>query len=347
MTQQYFETIKSIKHAMSGKSEEYLTNLHTIKQNNEYKNKKLKFMQIVTADFCGMPGSGRKCLVDIGPSNLSVSTSGVKEYNYRNFVIKNIRFNNQNIIRDVVLEIQGWHIDKLYPGVDGMLNTTRHILGIDDSSILPFGCCVNDNYLPLLGMGSIRLNILFKTFEEQPNMNYDITYELYDSSEDDGGIEQNKSTEIEFVAPRIQFTGPEQGCGNSMKFRFSYDGVMTHIFFSIPGKPVNKLKKVDFRFIGQSKVMILEPIVEEFGNFYIIPLTPSLQLEDMALFGINFNEPNNVQMNITLENNVTLQTITENGQTYVETGPEYCFNIFGLSQQGCQINNGKLSMLVK
>ena len=103
--EQYFETIKSIK------------------QNGEYKGKKLNFIQNVTAEFIGLPGSGRRCSI-----NINYDT-------HKSLVVKNIRFNHQNIIRKIELDTNGFIFDSLYNEVDGSFDVIRHILDIDDNPL--------------------------------------------------------------------------------------------------------------------------------------------------------------------------------------------------------------------
>ena len=299
--EQYFETIKSIK------------------QSAGCKGKKLNFIENVTVECNGLPGSGRRCSI-----NIKCDTN-------KNLVIKNIRFNHQDIIKNIEINASGSVINKLWNEVNGSFDVIRHILNIDDNTILPFGCTSNDNYLPLLKNSPTQLYVAFKIFDEHPDIDYQFTYELYEIDNEPSDLDL-----LECTFSDIQFTGLEPCGAQYAKIRLDYSNIVSHIIFSIPNKPTHILKKVNITFRVGSKTIILEPIMEKFGNFYIIPLTKSLQPEDMAQYGVDFNKNSYCAIDIALQNHVD-QFVEENGVMYALTAPEDSYYIFALSQQKYEI----------
>lgn len=300
---------------------EYFEIIKSLKQNGEYKGKKLKFLQIMTGELTGCIGSGRRCNINIAHDS------------HKNLVIKNIRVSNQNLIDEIELNTQGIKIDKLYNKTDGTMDVVRHILNINDSSILPFGCTSNGNYLPVLDY-STRLIVLLKTFEEDPNIDYQqlfqVTYELYEIEN------SNKSDILKFVTPHVQYTGSESCHSQHSKIRLCYENIITHLIISITNQENNDLEKITLLLLNGLETIILQPVIEKFNNFYIIPFTKSLNFKDLALYGINFSKNFNNQINISLKNDYNPKTTIENYLAGI------WYDIYALGQQEYTIFNQKI-----
>jgi hypothetical protein len=292
----HFNTIKSIQQQLS---------INTIPN---FVNKKLKFVRTESLHVNCSPN--RRYAIDL-----------YEHDNIANRVIKNIRFNNQHILDNIELEIAGPLIDKIFNKINGTFDVMRYLLGIDDPTILPFACTSGNNYIPygLLRYHRIKLRFQYGTFD--PNT-IDDSYITYDVCEIDEPL-VILLDKLSFISQQLQFTGEEPYFTDRMKIKFNFRYYVTHIFYYSP----TGIDHLYLTFHYNQNETYLYPIIEKYGDFYIIPFTKCLELMD----GINFSPELDCIMHIYFKND--MRVLTENEMS-----------IFALNWNVFHVENGMLRL---
>jgi len=330
----HFNIIKKIKGVANNDFNESLINSNIIDANSEYKNKQLKLISVEALNLTTAPKSGIKTRGHIDDIKLKMRNENL---NNKKLVIKNIRCSNQSIIECIEINVHGSRASWIDNTIDGTFDVMRHILGINDDIILPFGLTSNGNYLPLIE-DYIEIGIKFKDFgpfgninNELNALNFVILYELHELCDE--------YAELKFITPSFQFTGIENEIGNLAKIKLGFHNIISHIFFTISksdGESV-EIEKLTLTFTESNKPYVLNPSYKKFKNFYIIEFIKSLALENINELGINFNI-DSILFNCLLKNNVN-DVIDKNDSTNkidaIETNNLHgnFINIFALGQQ--------------
>ena len=243
-----------------------------VKKHKTYIGKKQTFVGTKNALVCGMPGSGKRCRYQIS------------KHDNLNSVLKNIRFENNHLIKSIELSFGvADRIDKIYNHIDGTFDTIRHILHIDDKTIVPFGCLLNDFYLPLFG--DFEVFVEFKPHDG--DFSYDMTYDVY---------EVDDVSDLSLcMLPRIEFSGEESCMHQCAKFKLDFCYITTHIFCNDLN---NDFDTFNFVFNGNS----FTPNLTKHNNFYIAPFVGSFDIDDIIKYGINPNPVDYIILNVKLAN---------------------------------------------
>lgn len=285
----YYNYIKSIKsHLCNENYEKYYISPKSVKNHYDYINKKQTFVRTMTTHFFGNPGANRRSCTCIDvPKNIN------------NLVIKNIRYKHQHMIRSVNLSIGGWYLEDKISDVDSeLLDLLRYLLKIEDPSILPFSCVSGNNYLIAKEHEEIRIYIEFNDKFMECDMVDQISYDIYEV-EDIVPYQNNRTmyssyydlgvNKLECISQCFQYTGAEAIFNNDkLRIKCSFNHIINYVFFTF-NVNVN-LKSVSILFVDDKKNKYeLVPLLYEIGNYYVINLVKTLDIENIMEYGINFS----------------------------------------------------------
>lgn len=211
---------------------------------------------------------------------------------YCNLRLKDSKWNN--VIRSCELELAGARADKVYGKV---LKTLRYVYGIKDETVLPFSFCRDGEYLAV-NKSDVRLNIEFDVYSDPIyGDDFELLVDVY--SIENGPyfnpVEFNRDRAI----TQLQFTGTEITSGREVeKFKLDFNYLVNFLIVSFSN---NRPEKIDLLFNGHDTNINLENMIQ-YDDHYIIPFTPSLDLNNFSTYGIDFSKIDNPQLNIWLEN---------------------------------------------
>ena len=223
-----------------------------------------------------------------------------------------------------------------------------------DRNIIPIGCVTGKFYLSLLKYHAIKLLFEFKQFEENKNINYTVSYEIYQVVDDDiikyqyDKKPDSLPSALNFLPSFVQFTGTEDFIGNRGKVRLNFNSVVTHLLFSLSKnnssviEPCNiKMKSVKFLFNYEhdnnqnfSWESNDQSALGKIGNYYLIPFVKSFDLADIKMDGVHF-----------VSSDCNVLEIILDGDSQINN-ESYELNIFAISTNQVRIASGMLGKLI-
>ena len=127
---------------------------------------------------------------------------------------------------------------------------------------------------------------------------------------------------LEYAPLQLQFCG-EEPIKYTGKYRLNFNHVNQYLFFRADNCSIN-----DFSlFFNSVKINIDMNNVIIFDNHYIIPLTKSIELNDLLKYGINSSKIDRIDMRINFVPNNDLHN-------------EEAFYIYSISLNGARSSNG-------
>lgn len=267
MSEEYFSEIKNIKKLCFNNQDQYYLNKNFLRNNEDYNNFNYKYISTYSESLL-MDKKNISLLID-NPSD------------GENYFLSNIKINNQKNIQSIELQIGGSRFDIIY-NFDGIFfGELRNLFEIEDETIIPFPFLFYSKFIPIPKYFNIKL--IFKFLSElgqQIQINYDI-YKL----------ESESPKTIEFLTMQSQFNGDEQFYNRQLqpfgKFLIDFNYPLLYIILYLPN---NKLISCELNFqFGDRNLKKLQTNITETKNCYLIKFVPSMSLQNILDYSINFS----------------------------------------------------------
>ena len=289
----HFDQIKSIKNLLSGESDRIILDKETQASHNEYINKKLEYIKTETSYFNASLEPNRKLFV-ILPEKYCPNT-----------VFKNVRFDRLDLVETIEFEVGGQRIDYIH-NENNSFEVFQKIYDIDDPNIIPIGCLVSPYWFPYLSYYEIRLWFKFKNFdptkfysmEDFENFDPKITYDVYSVENIHDNAKLNKEPSQSCIMPFVQYTGAEALGVGCCKYKLCFNSLTTHLLFSIDQEvEINKFVFLFKNKTGEQRLTWSKDNaddnnirVDKIGNYWVVPLIPSLSLDNLQTHGVNMGD---------------------------------------------------------
>ena len=281
LSDKYLDEIKSIQKNFWGLQNRTISSNKIKNEQKLYDDTKLKFIATVTSEPHVTIGYGSRCQFEIKRNHSYDNMSY-----YKNLVVKNLRV-NEKFVKTISLEINGCLIDKLCNYSEkNTFKMFRDVMNIDDQTIVPFYCFVY-NFLPIVFYSQIYIIVEFKQLynikdcADEDIKDFSLTYDLYEIEETELG------KEYEFLTTQMQFHGIESITNQLMTINTNYNHIIQYFVIESPTNIIEELF-IEF-YDGGPENILLKPLIIWKDGFYIIPLCPSLNPENMMKYGINFS----------------------------------------------------------
>jgi hypothetical protein len=333
-THEYFRRIKTIKTMFSGRVDECSVVDRT---SNIWNNITLNFLESVkmtpTINFNNTTSTKSNSSVLNYKFVKHPNLISGNESNYDNkdtmkndCFFKNLRFESPDMI-DFVDSVEFFIgtelIEKIY---SDQFEVVRHINNITDQSIIPFYFCKDPSKLAFINHLELKVKITLKEIKKKKDSNKKIKIkdmtllaDVYKvSPEYVNNINTNTNTSLT-VSPSICMITTTTGNTLSQSFgQFDKEfniplqnithTVATHLFISLSNNneleslTLNFSTKKEIEFERKCSLNIDLTNIAKVGNYYIIPFTKSMMLEDLKQYGINLSSYEfNHSMSITVK----------------------------------------------
>ncbi len=271
-TSDYWTNIEQLKSKYYGSEDE-----HFAKNYPNNNNKQVDFRETIVIEASG-----------------TVRANGMPHYNFpplpsNKFVYKNLRikWDHMDNIEYCELECGGPRIDKIYGRV---FKSLRYIYDINDEELVPFYFCKDSEYLP--NSNNTRINFRFGDKDCEYNLSVSVdVYEINDPEFNHDIFVHND------VIQQCQFTGVEAMPAQFGKFKLDYNHVVNYILVSIPNSNILDL---NLRLDDNNICIPIDNMLCYDGH-YVIPLTTSLDKNNINKYGINLSRVDRPYLNVKLE----------------------------------------------
>ncbi len=297
----YWTNIEQLKNTFYGSEDEYFAKNYP---NNN--GKQLDFKETIVIEACGTARSN-------GITKYMFPTLTSNKFVYKNLKIK---WNHMDNINCCELECGGSRIDKIYGRI---FKTLRYIYDINGDETIPFYFCKDSEYLPNSNNTNLYIRFGNKDCEYNLSVSVDI-YEINDPEFDHDTFVHND------VIQQCQFTGVEAFPAQFGKFKLDYNHVVNYILVSITD---SKILNLDLRLDNNNICIPIDEMLCYDGH-YIIPLTTSLDKNNINKYGVNFSKSDYTYISVKLETSGDIDT-----RVY----------IYAISNGAIEIKNNMLGLL--
>ena len=264
---EYWQNIQKYKEKYFGSQDEHFKSNYP----NNNNNVKLVYQKTIILEPHGSIGENRKCCFSF------------PELDTNKLVFKNLRLNKNydDVIHSCEISCGGSMIDKVWGRT---FKTLRYLYNIDDPTIIPFYFNMNNEYFPNNASTQIYMHFSSGNLD-----GFELSIDIFEI--DDSNFDENNYT-YDNIIVQCQNTGPEIASNgtNVGKYRLDYNHVMDYILLSIPDTTINH---IILQLDGYNAIDMSTENLVCYDNHYIIPMTKSLNCDNIITYGINFSRCDN------------------------------------------------------
>lgn len=263
---EYWQNIQNYKEKYYGAQDEHFKNNYP--KNNSVN---LIYQKTIILEAYGVVGENRRC-------NFSFPELVTNKLVYKNLKLNR---NFDDVIHKCEISCNGSIIDHVWGRT---FNTLRYLYNIEDATLIPFYFNMNNEHLPNNTLTQVNMQFLTGNLDD-----FELSVDIFEI--DDENFDENNYI-YDNIIVQCQYTGPEVACNGSSagKYKLNFNHVMDYILLSIPDTNVTR---VILQLDGYNAIDLSTENLICYDNHYIIPLTKSLNQDNINTYGINFSRCDN------------------------------------------------------